>query len=112
MKWPNDVDGDVFRRLEEHGFNFDTVCEIDFNIDFNSWPLDTETIASIRNLYPTIEIIEPDEEDLEDGDNIGYLQFQIVDKLTYDLVIKVQRDVTEKVTQYGGRCESWGAYQN
>lgn len=112
MNWPNDADGDVFRRLEENGFNFEKEYEIDFNIDFNSWPLSDEIIASIRSLYPSIEVIEPDEEDLESGENIGYMQFQVVSKLTYDLVMDIQKQVTEKVKKYGGWCESWGVMQD
>jgi hypothetical protein len=35
MNWPNDVDGDVLRRLESIGFEFDQETDIDFNIDFS-----------------------------------------------------------------------------
>ena len=111
MKWPNDVDGDVFRRLEQHGFDFEKVHEIDFNIDFNSWPLSVETVDYIRSLYSSIEIIEPDEEDIENGDTVGYMQFQVVSKLTYDLVMDIQKKVTDEVSKYGGWCESWGVMQ-
>ena len=111
MSWPKDADGDVFRRLEDNGFDFEREYEIDFNIDFNSWPLANETVDFISGLYPSAKVIEPDEEDIENGETIGYIQFQVVSKLTYDLVMSIQKEVTEKVKKYGGWCESWGVMQ-
>lgn len=40
MEWPNDADGGVFRSLQDDGFDFEKECSIDFNIDFDHWPLD------------------------------------------------------------------------
>jgi hypothetical protein len=111
MGWPNDADGDVFRRLEKSGFNFGEEVSIDFNIDFNHWPLTNEEKMEIRNLYPECEFFEPDEEDIEDEDLIGYVQFQIVGKLSYEFVIKTQEFVTNQMKKYGGWCESWGVMQ-
>ena len=106
--WPDNADGDVFRRLEENGFNFDEEVEIDFNIDFNHWPLTNDEIEQIKNLYPRCSIYEPDEEDIKEGNLIGYIQFKVVEKLSYDLVINTQTTVTEQMEQLGGWCESWG----
>ena len=111
MNWPNDADGDVLRRLEESGFNFDKGTTIDFNIDFNHWPLTGEEKNGIKKLYPGCVFYDPDDEDIENGDLIGYVQFQIVGKLTYELVINTQALVTNQMKQYGGWCESWGVLQ-
>jgi len=108
MNWPNDADGDVFRRLEADGFNFNNEHEIDFNLDFDFWPLSPKTIELIQKLFPTIEIIDPDEEDIENGELVGYMQFKIIEKLTYELVVRTQKITTDKVKEFGGRCESWG----
>ena len=112
MSWPNDAGGDVLRGLEENNFNFENEVEIDFNIDFNHWPLLNEERKEIIKLYPNCEIIDPDEEDIENGDTIGYVQFQINSKLTYELVINTQEKVTSEVKKYGGWCESWGVMQD
>lgn len=111
MNWPNDADGDVFRRLEEKNFDFDSTVQVDFNIDFDHWPLSKEEQEFVKGLYPNSELIDPDEEDIEAGDDMGYVQFQVVGKLTYELVIEVQGAVTNQMRQIGGVCESWGVMQ-
>jgi len=108
MDWPNDADGDVLRSLESKGFDFDQVHDIDFNIDFKEWPITEEAIATISKNYPRYEVIEPDEEDIANGDLIGYVQFQVTEKLTYELVIDLQASVTKTMKPFGGYCESWG----
>ena len=111
MNWPNDADGDVLRRLEENGFNFANEATIDFNIDFDHWPLTNEERTQINSLYPNCVLYEPDKEDIEEGTSIGYVGFQLVTQLTYELVTKTQEKVTEQMKQYGGWCESWGVLQ-
>lgn len=39
MNWPDDEDGDVLRVLDERGFDFNKEVKIDFEIDFDHWPL-------------------------------------------------------------------------
>lgn len=112
MNWPNDIDGDVFRRLESHGFNFSNEHEIDINIDFDNWPLSQSTVEAIKNLYPNCIFVEPDEEDIANGDTNGYVQFCITAKLTYDLITTTQKEVTKSVEHYGGWCDSWGIESN
>lgn len=111
MHWPNDADGDVLRRIEAEGFDFSSDHTIDFNIDFNEWPLSEIAKQEITELYPSCEFIEPDEEDIKNGMATGYVQFQLVDKLTYELVTEIQKQVTNSVKRYGGWCESWGVWQ-
>jgi len=31
-RWPDDADGDVFRRMQKSGFDFDKAVDIDFNV--------------------------------------------------------------------------------
>ena len=108
MDWSNSADGAILRNLRNQNFDFSKVWEIDFNIDFNSWPLSTETQEAIKTIYPNSEFIDPDDEDIEDGNLIGYVQLKTQSKLTYDFVIEMQRDITEKMKPFGGWCESWG----
>ena len=111
MNWPNDADGNVLRRLEENGFNFEEQVVIDFNIDFNHWPLKNEEKEQIKSLYPEASFYDPDEEDIEEENLIGYVQFQLTALLTYELVMSTQKMVTEQMKQFGGWCESWGVMQ-
>lgn len=101
-QWPQDADGDVFRRLEADNFNFEAIHHIDFNIDFDEWPPAPKLIDHLRALYPRLEIIESDE------NGSGYVQFVVESKLTYELVMFVQSSVSELAAPYGGICESWG----
>ena len=112
MTWPNTTDGDVFRKLEAKDFDFDQVVDIDINIDFDNWPLSEECINFILSNWPDAEIIEPNEEDIEEGNNIGWVTFQIRDQLTYDMIIKIQKEVSDKMKDYGGWCDSWGLFCN
>jgi hypothetical protein len=102
MPWPHDADGDVFRRLESQNFDFSKSWTIDFNIDFASWPPAQEALKKIRTSFSAVAVHEPDDEDP------GYVLVQVVDHLTYDLVIRMQRELTELASEYGGVCESWG----
>lgn len=100
--WPNDADGDVFRKLHSKGFDFSKVYTIDFNVDFDSWPPSAEAIAALKGAFPDAKIYE--EEDGEDG----YILFKLEAPLTYELVTSTQVKASELVNRYGGRCESWG----
>ena len=102
MSWPETADGDVFRRLESSGFDFSSVYEIDFNVDFAVWPPSVEAIEWLEFEYDSVTTCP------ESNDTDGYVQFKIVAKLTYDLVIVTQDRVSDAMAQYGGVCESWG----
>jgi hypothetical protein len=103
MTWPNDADGDVFRRLESRGFDFSKSHVVDYNVDFEHWPPATAALEILRDRYGNIELVEPDEE----GD--AYVHFQIFGPVTYEGVTSVQHRVTLDMKPYGGICESWGA---
>jgi len=111
MNWPNDADGDVFRRLQSTGFDFYKEVYIDFNIDFDHWPLLPEEVKKINSLYPGCKYYEPKEEGIKSANQIGYAQFQVLTKLTYALVMEMQIKVTKEMKGFGGYCESWGVLQ-
>ena len=100
--WPQDADGDVFRRLAASGLDFEVPYSIDFNIDFETWPPSPELIKFLRKQYSDIKVFEPD------GESSGYVLFVVNAKLTYELVMFVQSTVSELAAPYGGVCESWG----
>ena len=55
MNWPDDADGDLFRILEAKEFDFDKEVKIDFEIDFDHWPLSKKEIDAITWHYPCCE---------------------------------------------------------
>ena len=105
-EWPGDADGDVFRALRAGGHNFDEVVHIDFNVDFDDWPPAPAFLAQLASIYPDLAVHEPDDE------FNGYLQFIVTAPLTYDLVMSVQSEVSRLALPFGGRCESWGLFNN
>lgn len=102
MKWPNDADGDVFRQLSQMGMDFTKEYTVDFTVDFETWPPDLKAIEALKAKYDTIEVIPPD------GDDSGYVLFQLRHLVTYEWVTTVQKEATGLVKTHGGRCESWG----
>ena len=105
IDWPNDADGDVLRRMKESGFDFSKIHSIDFNIDLQEWPPEQGLVDALIAEYGDIQGYEPEE-------NVnGYLQFQINDKVTYELVTKTQENATKLAVPFGGVCESWGVMQ-
>lgn len=104
-EWPQDVDGDVFRKMQESGFDFSHPVDIEFIVDLETWPPSEAFLTALRTRHPRIKVYEPD----EDGD--GYVMFIVPALLTYDLVMSVQKEISEFAAPYGGVCDSWGAMQ-
>jgi len=101
-RWPNDADGDVFRRLNSKGFDFSKTYILDFNIDFDHWPPSERAIQAVQAVFPGAKL----HEDEEDGS--GYVLFQINGLLTYECVMETQARASALVADYGGKCDSWG----
>ena len=106
MSWPNNADGDVFRRLERSGFDFAAEHVVDFNIDLVDWPPAPGLIAEIRRRYAEWSQIAPED------DYRGYIEIQVRAPVTYEFVISMQRELSELAGPFGGVCESWGVTQH
>jgi hypothetical protein len=105
-QWPDDADGDVFRRLAAHSFDFSRPYAVDYNVDFKCWPPARAALDLLDARHGPIRVFEPGEH----GD--GYVQFQLHGPLTYEGVISVQRAVSVAMAPFGGVCESWGVMQD
>ena len=103
--WPDDADGDVFRRLASSGFEFGARQTVDYNVDFAAWPPAEAAIQALARLFGALSVYEPS------GASAGYVQFQEQGLLSYPRVLEVQRSATEAVATFGGVCESWGVMQ-
>ena len=62
-------------------------------------------VNMLARQYPDLEIHEPE------GEFAGDITFQVSDLVTYELVMRIQREVTTLMVPFGGRCESWGVLQ-
>ncbi|RZT05794.1 Regulator of ribonuclease activity B [Duganella sp. CF402] len=100
--WPDDADGDVLRRMDASGFDFNNPVDIDFNVDLDSWPPADELVSAIELQYSRIQFYAS-----ASGDS-GYILVVINAVLNYDLVISVQQALSDLATPFGGVCESWG----
>jgi len=107
MNWPENADGDVFRKLAAQNFDFDKQYTIDFKVDFSSWPPPASAIESLKAEYPNLKVV-----DVADGTNSpsekGYITLKINDTVNYDLVAETQSKVTRIMKPFGGWCYSWG----
>jgi hypothetical protein len=103
--WPNDADGDVFRRLLTNGFDFSANYAVDYNIDFESWPASAAAVTLLESMYGKVTLY-PLGEDLG-----GYAEFQVVGPVTYEGVTSVQRNASAAMQRFGGVCDSWGVMQ-
>lgn len=101
MDWPNDADGDVFRRLADDRFDFSTAHVVDFVIDFSDSP-PAEAVARLRQTYPTATLCDHTEYGPKS------LLFQIQAVVTYELVTATQEALTKLLRPFGGVCNSWG----
>lgn len=98
----------MFRRLQEDGFDFEQEVDIDFNIDFDAWPLSEDATDYLKSRFPNGVLIHPDEDDFAEGIDKGYFCFVVKAKLDYDFVVEMQRKVSEEMAPFGGRCNAWG----
>lgn len=98
MSWPTDADGDVFRSLQESGFDFSSVALIDFNVDVPNADAMADAMDAAIDLYPNAAMREED----------TYFVVQLEAKLTYELVIETQKKLTAAAAPFGGKCDSWG----
>ncbi len=104
--WPDDVDGDVFRRMQESGFDFGEETDIDFNIDLAAWPPSDALLDLLRGqAFSRVSICPPDET------GSGCILVVVHGKLTYELVMWMQRTLSEMAAPFGGWCDSWGVLQ-
>lgn len=103
--WPNDADGDVFRRLQEDGFDFSSEHIIDFNVDFAEWPPSDLALRELQQRYPGARVISPENE------SGGYVLVQLYAVITYQFVTQVQSNISGAMKRYNGYCNSWGILQ-
>ena len=107
MTFPNDIDGDVMRTLEDNNFNFDDEVDIEFIIEFKHWPLSRDEKVAIQQLYANCDFIDPDQYDIENGDLFGYVAFSVTHKVEHEFIVSTQKTASSQMEKFGGLCDSW-----
>ena len=100
--WPDDADGDVFRRLAAKGFDFSKSYSVDYHVDFETWPIPQDAQTALTKMVGFCRPQGPNEA------GGGSLDFQQYGPVTYESVTSMQRNVSAAMHQYGGRCDAWG----
>ncbi|TQF70064.1 ribonuclease E inhibitor RraB [Pseudoalteromonas luteoviolacea] len=103
ITWPSDTDGDMLRILGERDFDFDTVHNIEFYVEFAAWPLSEVQQTEISKILPEASYLEPNEED----ELPGHVLFIVKNKVTHEFVTEEQKRLTSMVAEIGGFCNSW-----
>ena len=102
MQFPDDVDGDVLRRLQETGLDFSQPQNVEFIVDFCFWPPDPEALSILRNKYGSIQIFKPED------DRYGYAVLNARALITHAFLVGTQKEISTLMSNYGGSCEAWG----
>ncbi|MCF2859142.1 ribonuclease E inhibitor RraB [Pseudoalteromonas sp. SMS1] len=101
--WPSDADGEMLRILAERDFDFKAIHNIEFYVEFASWPLTEAQQKEIENKLPEVDYIEPNVED----ELPGHVLFTAKSKVTHEFVTQEQKRLSDIVTDMGGFCNSW-----
>jgi hypothetical protein len=101
-EWPPDADGEVLRSLKEAGLDFSKPYQIHFNIDFDDWPPKPEAIALLRALFPTTQMAETS------GGKHGSVRIELLERLSYEVIMGIQMEVSREMRPFGGVCKCWG----
>jgi hypothetical protein len=106
MKIPSDADGDAMRSAIADGADLTRPMVIDFQIDCPDLP-SAEAIAS---KIPRDEFAVSIDRDGEDGAVTCECSKQML--LQYSELVRIQRQLTDIASPFGGRCEAWGTFGN
>ncbi len=110
MNYPKDVNGDVFRRMEAHGFDF----SMEHVVDFHAVMATEEEADQIARQYLA---------DHKAGDRLtnietkphpkGGMEVHLAKKMlvTYETVTRFEGTLGERVSKLNGYLAGWGVLQ-
>lgn len=111
MQFPNDVTGDVFRRMEQAKFDFSTAHDVEFFSVFR-----TEAEAdSVANLYLADHKTGNRLKNIETRPHqTGGMELLIVKTMfvTYENVTAFESVLANRVAKYDGYLDGWGVLQS
>jgi hypothetical protein len=110
MKYPDDINGDVFRRMEENGLDF----SVEHVVDFYSVFATEEEADLIARMYLA---------DHKSGDELAKIETKPHAKggmeltlskrmlVTYEAVTKFEAELLRRLTRVDGYLDGWGVFQ-
>ena len=107
MKYPDDVNGDVFRRLEEDDFDFSLEYPVDFFAVYET-ELEADIVAKqyasdwkVGEKFKNIET--------RPGENGGMeLELVPIMQVTYENISKFEAKLAERTAKVNGYLDGWG----
>lgn len=110
MAYPDTASGDVFRRLEAHGFDFSVPHEVEFFVLFP----DEQCADAVAKKY----VVEHKEGkrlakvETRSGRQ-GGMELIIAKEMfvTYDNVTQFEAELGKRAAAFGGRLDGWGVLQ-
>jgi hypothetical protein len=110
MSYPNDASGDVFRRLEAHGFDFSVPHNVEF---FALFPTESQADKVARQ-YAAKHAAGDTLTNIETRPaKKGGMELVVVKPMlvTYEGVTKFEAELSARVSPEGGRLDGWGVMQ-
>ncbi|WP_394562184.1 ribonuclease E inhibitor RraB [Aquipseudomonas alcaligenes] len=110
MKYPNDANGDVFRRLEEHGFDFSKEHIVDFQAVFST-EAEADQIARmyLADHHAGDKLINIETKPYPEGGMELILSKKII--ITYQAISTFEKELENRVSKVEGYLDGWGVLQ-
>jgi len=107
MNYPDDTNGDVFRRMEAHGFDFTTEHVVDFHAVFATEE-DADRIARmyVADHKTGEKFTNIETKPFEQGGMALTLSKRML--VTYEAVSAFESKLAERVSQVDGYLDGWG----
>ena len=110
MTYPNDENGDVFRRMEANGFDFSK----EHVVDFHAVMATEEEADKVARMFLADHKAGQKLENIETKPHdVGGMCLDIAKKmiLTYESVTEFESLLAERISQFEGHLDGWGVMQ-
>jgi hypothetical protein len=110
MKSPDDVNGDVFRRMEENGFDF----SVEHVVDFHSVFATEEAADLIARMYLADHKAGDELANIETKPHAkGGMELMLSKRMlvTYEAVSQFEAELLRRVSKVEGYLDGWGVFQ-
>jgi regulator of RNase E activity RraB len=110
MTYPDDKNGDVFRRMERHGFDFSK----EHVVDFHAVMATEEEADKVARMFVADHKAGQKLEDIETKPHeVGGMRLDLAKRmiLTHESVTAFESLLAERVSQFDGYLDGWGVMQ-
>ena len=107
MNYPDDVNGDVFRRMEGHGFDFSKEHVVDFHaVMATEEEADQIALMYVADDKTGDELVNIETKPHPKGGMEVFLSKKMI--VTYEAVTKFESILAERVSNLNGYLDGWG----